>query len=100
MEETLLLEALVELARETGLSVQRLPRQPLYEGQPPSPSGSCRVRGEVRVLLSDSDPLPTRIQVLARTLRRTRGEALEGRFLPPALREALEGAEPSCAPET
>ena len=100
MDDAGLFEALLALAQETGLPVQRLPRQPLYEGQPPSPSGSCRVRGEVRVLLADSDPLPARIQVLARTLRRTRGEALEGRFLPPAVREALEGAEPAFVPET
>jgi hypothetical protein len=60
----------------------------------------CRVRGEVRVLLADSDPLPDRIRVLARVLRERRGAELEGRFLPPAVRECLErgdGAGPADA---
>ena len=98
MEEAALLEALVELAAETGITVQRVSRQPVFEGLSPSSSGVCRVRGEVRVLLSDSDPAAARIRVLARALAAGPQEALEGRFLPPALRACLEaarGADPS-----
>jgi hypothetical protein len=101
MEERALLEALLELAEETALPVQRLGRQPIFEGLSPSSSGVCRVRGELRVLLSDSDPVSARVAVLARALRRHRGEALESRFLAPALRECLDAAaEQSCANET
>lgn len=94
MEEAALLEALLELARETGLATQRVSRQPVFEGLAPSSSGACKVRGEVRVLLSDSDPPAERIRVLAEVLRRERGEALEGRFLAPAVRRVLEGGDP------
>lgn len=92
MEPAALLDLLVELAGETGLVVGRLSRQPAFEGLSESASGVCRVRGEVRVLLSDSDPLPDRIQVLARALQEARAGELEGRFLPPAVRECLDRA--------
>lgn len=99
MDDAALLDALLELARETALPVQRLPRQPIFDGLSPSPSGVCRVRGETRVMLADADPVPERIAVLARALRSARGDALEGRFLAPALRECLDAAEPSEAAE-
>ena len=92
MEPRELLEALVELARETGLPVQRVGARPAFDGLTPSASGVCKVRGEVRVLLSDSDPVPERVQVLARALARGREQQLEGRFLAPAVRECLERA--------
>lgn len=92
MEPAALLQVLVELAGETGLPVSRVAGQPVFEGLSPSSSGVCRVRGEVRVLLSDSDPVPERIRVLARALLEGRGAELEGRFLPPAVRECLERA--------
>ena len=90
MEAAELLEALVELAASVGLVVQRVGRQPAFEGLSPSSSGTCRVRGEVRVLLADSDPLEARIEVLARALRAAAGPALEERFVPPAVRACLE----------
>lgn len=92
MEDLELFQALLELASETGVAVQRVSRQPVFEGLSPSSSGVCRVRGEVRVLLADSDPLPARIEVLARALSGSRREVLEGRFLAPALRECLDRA--------
>lgn len=91
MEPAELLALLVELARESGLPIQRVSRQPVFEGLSPSSSGVCKVKGEVRVLLSDSDPVEERVRVLAMALRRERAEILAGRFLPPALRELLEG---------
>ena len=90
MEPAALLEALAVLAAETGLVVQRVGGQPAFEGLSPSSSGVCRIRGEVRVLLSDSDPLVARIQVLARALQSRCGAELEGRFLAPAVRQCLE----------
>jgi hypothetical protein len=90
MEAPELLEALRELAQACGLEVQRVGRQPAFEGLSPSSSGSCRLRGKVRVLLADSDPLEVRIEVLARALRETAGAALEERFLPPAVRARLD----------
>jgi hypothetical protein len=92
MDPGALLERLVELARETDLSVQRVGRAPAVDGVSPSASSVCRVRGELRVMLSDADPLSRRIQVLARALAEARAAQLEGRFLPPAVRECLERA--------
>ncbi|MGH0029710.1 MAG: hypothetical protein ACQGVC_07960 [Myxococcota bacterium] len=100
MDERDLLEALVELAAETGLAVQRVSRQPVFEGLSPSSSGTCRVKGELRVLLSDSDPPAARIGVLARALARERGERLAGRYLAPALRECLDRAAEDAAAGT
>jgi hypothetical protein len=92
MEAPALLDCLLEIAGETGLPVQRVGRLPAFEGLPQGASGVCRVRGELRVLLFDSDPLAERIRVLARALREGRSAELEGRFLPPAVRECLERA--------
>jgi hypothetical protein len=98
MEPSQLLETLLELADSVGLAVQRVGRQPAFEGLSPSSSGTCKVRGKVRVLLADSDPLEARISVLARALREDAGEALEERFLPPAVRACLEAAAPDGEP--
>lgn len=91
MEPAALLEALLELAREAGLVVQRVGRQPAFD-LPPVASGVCRLRGEMRVLLADADPLAERIRVLARALCECAAADLEGRYLPPAVRECLERA--------
>lgn len=91
MEPAALLEALLELARETGLVVQRVGRQPALD-LPPVASGVCRLRGELRVLLADADPPTERIRVLARALCEFAAADLEGRYLPPAVRECLERA--------
>jgi hypothetical protein len=99
MDAPALLACLLELAGETGLPVRRVGRQPAFEGLPPGSSGVCRVRGELRVMLFDSDPVPERIRVLARALRESRSAQLEGRFLPPAVRECLEAAGAPPAPD-
>jgi hypothetical protein len=88
------LERLLELARETGLAVRFVPGAPRGEGEPGAASGVCRVRGELWVVLSRSDPPQARIAVLAGALRAERGEELESRYLPPAVREWL-GRGPS-----
>ena len=95
MEDPALLAALRELAEEVGLRVERVAAQPALEGLSPGSSAVCKLRGETVVFLSDSDPLATRIEWLARGLRQHSGESLEDRFLAPAVRACLdEAAEP------
>lgn len=60
-------------------------------GEGPLESGLCRVRGEWLLVLVPSDPLSHRIEILARALRAHAPALLEGRWLPPAVRERLEG---------
>jgi hypothetical protein len=59
------------------------------EGRPSPASGVCRVRGETWVLLAASDGLERRIEVLAQALKSHAGQILEGRYLPPAVRQRL-----------
>jgi ribosomal protein L7Ae-like RNA K-turn-binding protein len=77
---------LVELCREAGLQVRSVGAQ----GELPARSGVCRVRDGVFVILVASDPVEDRIAALAQALREHRPAALEGRYLPPAVRERLE----------
>ena len=87
MESAEILDRLAELAAEAGIDVRVLAR-----GADVSPeSAICRVRGEVWVVLAEADLPEQRIAVLARALREHAGSLLEGRFLPPALRDLLEG---------
>ncbi|MDX1650381.1 MAG: hypothetical protein R3263_11060, partial [Myxococcota bacterium] len=99
MERAALLDALVELAREAGITVRRLGGGP-GEGGPAARSGSCRIRGRPWLLLAPADPLEDRIDAAAGALAGL-GEAWrEARFLPPAVREAVEraAAEPASSP--
>lgn len=80
-----LLEALLELAREVDLEVRRV------AAAEAETSGVCRLRSRIWVLLSSADPLEQRIAVLAAALRDHAREACESRYLPPAVRAALEG---------
>jgi hypothetical protein len=90
MELSELLERLRELAREAGLEVRELCAG--AEGDPSPASGVCRVRGETWVLLAASDGLERRVEVLAQALKTHAGQHLEGRYLPPAVRERLSKA--------
>ena len=87
MELSELLERLADLAREAGLEVREL--RAGAEGDAAPASGVCRVRGETWVLLAASDGLEKRVEVLARALKTHAGHILEGRYLPPAVRERL-----------
>ena len=84
--------ALLDLADEVGLRVERVASQPALEGGTPGASAVCKLRGETVVFLSTSDPLSTRIRLLARGLRQHSGDALDERFLAPALRACLDEA--------
>lgn len=87
MELSELLARLSDLAREVGLEVREL--RTGSEGDSSPASGVCRVRGETWVLLVASDGLERRVEVLAQALKTHAGQALEGRYLPPAVRERL-----------
>lgn len=97
MSPEALLEALDALARELGLEVRRVPRA--GEGAETS-SGVCRLRERVWVLLSPADPPARRAAVLAAALREHAGDALESRYLPPAVRAQLERAGDARAERT
>lgn len=86
-------DALADLAREAEIDVRVLPGSGEVEPGLPVASGACRVRGRVWVILAARDPVEEHIEVLARALRAHAGEWLEGRFLPPAVRQRLEGAD-------
>jgi len=82
---------------ELGLEVRRVPRA--GEGAETS-SGVCRLRERVWVLLSPADPPARRAAVLAAALREHAGDALESRYLPPAVRARLERAGDARAERT
>lgn len=89
MEPAQLFEALRELATECGLVVK--PIGAVTPGsETTTTSGTCRVRGELWVMLASTDPLEERIEILATALRSHAGRELEERYLPPALRERLD----------
>ena len=89
MEQAELLAALLELAREVGLGVRRIGAG-AHDELAPAASGTCVLRGRPLVLLSAADPPDRQLEVLARALREHAAEALEMRFLPPAIRAWLE----------
>jgi hypothetical protein len=88
MEPAQLLDELATIAREAGLEVRVLSGD--AGGELPPQSAVCRVRERIWVVLAESDPPERRLAVLAQALRRHAPEALEGRYLPPALRELLD----------
>ena len=86
-----LLGCLLDLAREAGLEVRALPARGVAEADLPARSGVCRVRGRLLVLLSAADSVEDRIDALVHALRSAGPDALEGRWIPPAVRERIEG---------
>ena len=89
MEPSAILEALLLLAEDVGMRVDRLSNRSLEDGMAPAGSARCRLRGETWVMLAPNDPPKRWIQVLAEGLREVAGDQLEARYLPPAVREAL-----------
>jgi len=85
-----LLDQLGDLARAAGLEVRTIERA--GPGERETRSGTCRVNGAVWVMLCDADPLDERVDVLAAALSRHAADALESRYLPPAIRERLAAA--------
>jgi hypothetical protein len=91
MQSRQLLEELVLLAREAGLEVREMRGAAGGEGGLPAPSGVCRVRDGFWVMLAESDSVEHRIEVVAGALTRHAAPFLASRYLPPAIRERLEG---------
>lgn len=88
MDSIELREALIDLARDVKLEVRRI--EPAASLETATTSAVCRVRGRVWIVLSSSDPLDVQIEVLVNALRTHARDAIEGRYLPPALREQLD----------
>lgn len=82
-------EALLELARDAGFGIRRSSGKVAGEADLPLLSGVARAGAKVWIVLSNSDSLEERIEVLAAALREHAGDALEERYLPPAVRERL-----------
>ena len=91
MEPAALLDLMAELADEAGLRVRVMPRGGSAESELLPGTGICRVRDRIWVVLSPSDPVEERIDVLATALRDHGKAFLEGRFVPPAVRERIDG---------
>jgi hypothetical protein len=87
------LEALLGLCREAGLEVRRVRGGGEAAGEPAARSGVCRVRGALWLVLCEADGLEERIEAAADALRRFAPDLVEGRYLPPAIRQRL-GAGP------
>jgi len=90
MELAALRDALAELARECGVSVRVL--RGAAEAAPGLASGSALVRGAPWVVLVASDPAAVQVAALAAGLVRFAPSALDARYLPPAVRAALDRA--------
>ena len=88
MEPPALRDALVELARECGIAVRVLRSA---SDAPGLASGPALVRGAPWAVLVVSDTAPAQIRALAAALLRFRAAELDARFLPPAVREVLDG---------
>lgn len=89
MELPALRDALAELARECGVSVRVL----RSAGDAPGlASGPARVRGAPWVVLVASDPAAAQVAALATGLVLFATGALDARYLPPAVRAALDRA--------
>jgi hypothetical protein len=89
VEGEALLDFLVELAQEAGIQVRVIPRS-AAELDPAPRSGTCRIRGSPWLLLASGEPLEDRIEAAAMAVRTHALEALEGRYLPPAVRARLD----------
>lgn len=87
MDDAELLEAMIGLAREAGLEVRRT--RAGGGDEPPPASAVCRVRGSVWIVLSAADPPAVHLDVVAGALRSHAGWLIEGRYLPPAVRERV-----------
>ena len=92
MDDVELLEALLELAGEFGLDVRIIQPAGSGESEFPVSSGVCSVRGQLRVLLSREDPIDVQNRVIAQALNSKAKNDLESRFLPPAVRGALDNS--------
>ncbi len=87
MDSTALLTLLLDLARRLGFEVRRAPLTP-GDQELTVRSGACILRGQRLIILDRAAPASEKCEALIEALRR---ESLEGIFVPPAVRRALEG---------
>lgn len=90
MEPEAVLDGLVEIAREAGVTVRVLPQAAAREGEPLPASDVCRIRGAPWLLLAAGESLEDRIAAAVRAVQRFAPEIADTRFLPPAIRARLE----------
>ena len=90
METSDVLDELVALARDAGLTVRGVRGGSRGDLDVATASAVCRVRGETWVVLADADPMARRIAVLAGALREHAPSLLEERYLPPAVRHWID----------
>ena len=93
MENSELMQALLDLCGEAGLDVRLVGASGAADGESPPGSAVCRVQGKLWIVLSRGDPVELQLRVLATALREHAGGLLESRYLPPALRELLGGGD-------
>ncbi|MEM9175399.1 MAG: hypothetical protein AAGC67_09195 [Myxococcota bacterium] len=94
MREKDLLEALLALAHDAELEVRVLSSHAAAAENAPTQSAAARVGARIWVVLAPNDPPAHQARVLAETLARHRAEFLEGRFVPPALRDFIDRVDP------
>ncbi len=87
MQPSEVLEFLLGLAREAGITLRSLPAA---RDEPPAQTGLCIVRGRPWLLLSASDPVDAKISAAVSALQSHAAALLETRYLPPAVREYLD----------
>ena len=93
MDARAVLDFLVGLAEEAGITVRVVPRSVAEEGAPVARSGPCRIRGEPWLMLLPGDGLEDQIAAAIAALRE-QGDVLEERYLPPAVREKVDALSP------
>jgi len=82
-------DELLALARSAGFDVRRSSGRIGREADLPVASGVCLVRGSVWVILSATESLEERSDVLVEALTTHARSLLEDRYLPPAVRARL-----------
>ncbi len=85
-----ILDVLVEMAEEAGVTVRVLSRAAAREGEPLPESNLCRIRGQPWLILAPGESIEDRIGAAARAVQTFASEVAERRFLPPAVRERLD----------
>ncbi len=80
---------LLDLARSAGFDVRRSSGRVGGDSDLPLASGVCRVRDAIWVILSSSDSVEERSDVLVEALTLHAAAMLEERYLPPAVRDRL-----------
>jgi len=88
------LEALLELAHDAELEVRILSASAAAAENAPTQSAAARVGTRIWVVLAPNDPPKHQARILADALAQHRSEFLDGRFVPPALRDFIDRVDP------